>query len=274
MIFTALLFTACGPKKPQEPAAPKVGWMPEEGSSVACYYPPQFDALDEMPRREARSEALDALIEQWKGDRNDGISMNPDVIDSIQNIIWGDMSKVESVTRDNLSYCKQFASSSSTASWESWLASLPVKLTEGECNDHFSVIMSHTVEIDVDWEPGEPIRICGGDKIRVMASPNDRYQLEPGGKWITVDGDPEVSTAGSDEFPCQTEGCLQGQLVLRFMSKDNETTVVPIGSSGTFTAPSDGVFSYGINDNSPEDNKWYQSSGVIEHASIEIRPVQ
>ena len=274
MIFSALILTACGQKKPQQPEAPKEGWVQEEGSSVACYYPPKFDSLEEMPRREARSEALDALIEQWKGARNDGVSMNADVIESIENIVLGDMSKIESVARDNLSYCKQFASSSSKASWESWLSSLPVTLTEGECNYHFSVIMSHTVEIDVDWEPGEPIRICSGDKIRVMASPNDRFQLEPGGTWITVDGNPEVSTAGNDAYPCQTEGCLKGQLVLRFLDKDGGETIVPIGSSGIFTAPADGVFSYGINDNSPEDNKWYNSSGVIEHASIEIRPVQ
>ena len=66
MIFSALILTACGPKKPQEPEAPKEGWIQEEGSSIACYYPPKFDALEEMPRREARSNALDALIEQWK----------------------------------------------------------------------------------------------------------------------------------------------------------------------------------------------------------------
>ena len=102
----------------------------------------------------------------------------------------------------------------------------------------------------------------------------DRCHLEPGGPWITVDGNSEVSTAGSDRHPCNTDGCLEGQLAIRFQSKSGLTEVVPGGSDGTYTAPEEGVFTYGINDDSPENNKWYNSIGLIEHADIRIEPVQ
>jgi hypothetical protein len=275
MIFTALLFVACGPKKSQEPEAPKVGWIQEGEGSMACYYPPAFQNLEPLARKEAQSTSFDALIAQWSGDRGDGVSMSADLVETVETIMLGDMSKVESVVRDNLSYCKQYASSpSASASWETWLSSLPAKLTEGECNHHYSVILAHYVEVDVDWEPAEPLRICGGDKIRVRAAPHDRYQLEPGGPWITVDGNSEVSTAGSDRHPCNTDGCLEGQLVIRFQSTSGLTEVVPVGSDGTYTAPEEGVFTYGINDDSPENNKWYNANGLIEHADIRIEPVQ
>ena len=274
MLITSLLLVACGPKKPQEPEAPKVGWVQEGETSTACYYPPNFAVLDTLERKEAQSEAFDAVIAQWGGDKG-AFAMNSDVVETVETIMLGDMSKVESVVRDNLSYCKQYAASSSAkGTWESWLSSLPVKLTEGECNHHYSVVLAHYVEVDVDWEPAEPLRICGGDKVRVRAAPADRYQLQPGGPWITVDGNTEVSTAGSETHPCNTDGCFEGQLVIRFQSKDGDTTIIPVGSDGTFTAPADGVFTYGINDPSPEDNKWYNADGLIEHADIRIEPVQ
>ena len=136
--------------------------------------------------------------------------MDSDLVETVETIMLGDMSKVESVVRDNLSYCKQYAAGpSAKAAWESWLSSLPVKLTEGECNHHYSVVLAHYVEVDVDWEPAEPLRICGGDKVRVRAAPADRYRLQPGGPWITVDGNTDVSTAGSETHPCNTDGCFR-----------------------------------------------------------------
>ena len=275
MILTTLLLVACGPKKSQEPEAPKLGWVQEEGSATACYYPPDFASLEALGRKEAQSMAFDAVIAQWRGDRGDGVSMNSDVIDSVETIMLGDMSKVESVVRDNLSYCKQYASTpSAVGSWSSWLSSLPAKLTEGECNHHYSVVLVHYVEVNVAWEPAEPLRICGGDQVRVRAAPSDRFQLEPGGPWITVDGNSEVSTAGSETHPCNTDGCLEGQLVIRFQSKNGRQEVIPVGSDGTFTAPEDGMFTYGINDSTPENNKWYNDDGLIEHADIRIEPVK
>ena len=112
MLITSLLLVACGPKKPQEPEAPKVGWVQEGESSTACYYPPNFAALDTLERKEAQSEAFDAVIAQWGGEKG-AFAMNPDVVETVETIMLGDMSKVESVVRDNLSYCKQYAASAS-----------------------------------------------------------------------------------------------------------------------------------------------------------------
>ena len=129
--------------------------------------------------------------------------------------------------------------------------------------------------MDVDWEPAEPLRIfVVVIKVRVRAAPADRYQLQPGGPWITVDGNTEVSTAGSEPIRVTPMDVSKGRSAIRFQSKDGDTTVIPAGSDGTFTAPADGVFTYGINDPSPEDNKWYNPDGLIEHADIRIEPVQ
>ena len=277
MLFVSMLMIACGPKKPAEPEKPKEGWNQEPESSVFCYYPPSFSSLSEFDRKEALGAAFDAMISQWKGERQDGISMSGELIESVEIIMLGDMSKVEGVARDNLSYCKQYAANKSAINpWKEWFSGLPSKLRMGECDHHFSYIVpSADVEIDVDWEPTEPaqFRICKDDKIRVRASSADRFQLEEGGPWITVEGNPEVSTAGSTTHPCNTEGCLEGQLILRFKS-DTMEEIVPIGTDGTYTAPDSGLIYYGINDDSFYNNKWYMENGVIEHATVRIEPIQ
>ena len=52
----ALLVIALAPhdasakkKKSAEPVAPKLGWVQEEGWKNACYYPPDWASLDEIP---------------------------------------------------------------------------------------------------------------------------------------------------------------------------------------------------------------------------------
>ena len=268
-----VLFVACAPKKVTA-EKPKIGWVQEEASSVACYYPPIFDSLGTLERKEAQSAAFDAVLSQWRGERNDGVSIKEELVEGVETVLLGDMSKVEITVKDNLSYCKQYAASASSLSqWQSWASGLPSKLTEGECNYHFRDTVLDYVEVDTEWMPASPLRICKGDKIRISAAPKDRYRIDEGGPWITVQGDLEKSTAGSESHPCKAEGCFAGQLVLRFKSEMIEE-VIPVGVEATYTAPADGVISYGINDDTFYNNKWYMSNGLIEHASITVEPAK
>ena len=173
MLITSLLLVACGPKKTQEPEAPKVGWVQEGETSTACYYPPNFAGLDTLERKEAQSEAFDALIAQWGGEKG-AFTMNSDLVETVETIMLGDMSKVESVVRDNLSYCKQYAAAPFAAAWESWLSSLPVKQ---EVNVITTIpLFSRTMQKGCRLGASRTLRICGGDKVRVRAAPADRYQ--------------------------------------------------------------------------------------------------
>ena len=56
------------PQETPRAKAPKVGWIQEGESSTACYYPPNFAVLD-IERKEAQSEAFDAVIAQWGGEK-------------------------------------------------------------------------------------------------------------------------------------------------------------------------------------------------------------
>ena len=230
MIVSFLFLAACGPKKKVVVEKPKVGWVHEEASSTACYYPPNFEKLDTLERKEAQSAAFDAIVEQWRGSKNDGVKIREELIEGVETVLLGDMSKVEITVKDNLSYCKQYASSkSSLPQWQSWVSGLPSKLTEGECNYHFRDTVLDYVEVDTEWMPASPLRICKGDKIQITAAPKDRYRIDEGGPWITVQGNLDVPTAGSESHPCNTEGCFAGQLILRFKSESMEE-VIPVAA--------------------------------------------
>ena len=127
------------------------------------------------------------------------------------------------------------------------------------------------VNITTEWE--REFSICKDNKIRISAAPKDKFPNTEGGDWITVTGDPNQSAQGTN-LPCNVEGCLRGQLVLRFVSEDGVETILPIGAGITFTAPAHGTISYTINDDSFFDNKWYQAGGLIDHASIELAPAE
>ena len=58
------------------------------------------------------------------------------------------------------------------------------------------------------------------------------------------------------------------------MSSSGTETIYPVGSSLNFEAPSHGRITYGINDDTFYDNVWYQSGGLIDHASVEISPAK
>ena len=144
-----------------------------------------------MDRKEAQSEAFDAILSQWRGERNDGIKIKEELVEGVETVLLGDMLKVEVTVKDNLSYCKQYSSNpGSLSQWQSWVSALPAKLTEGECNYHFRDTVLDYVEVDTEWMPASPLRICQGDKIKISAAPNDRYRID--GILITVQGNKDT----------------------------------------------------------------------------------
>jgi len=266
------LLVGC-PKKPSGPPAPIVGWHKEaEGWQYACFHPPDFGAMDEVQRKLKRAETLDAMMTQWKGEREDGVSFKADLADEIETTLFGDMAKVEAVAMKNLEFCKAASTGAgNTDNWSGWLSGLSGQLTEGECFNHFDYTMYDYLEIDTGWQRSMPI--CQGDKVRISGTVKDRFRLSDKGDWINVAGDPADSTAGT-ELPCNFEGCYRGMLVLQFTTEAGVETIYPVGTELIFTAPEHGTMSYRVNDDTFYDNTWYQAGGIIDHASVEISPAR
>jgi len=270
--LTGLALLVGCPKKPSGPPVPIVGWHKEaEGWSFECYHPPDFGAMDEVQRKLKRAETLDAMMEQWKGGREDGISFEGGLIDEIETTLFGDMAKVEAVTMKNLEFCKTASTGGNKDGWNDWLNGLSGELTAGECFNHFDYTMYDYLEIDTGWQRSMPI--CKDDKIRVSGTLKDRFRLTDKGEWINVGGDESDSTSGT-ELPCNFEGCYRGMLILQFTTEAGVETVYPVGAELVFTAPENGTLSYRINDDTFYDNTWYQAGGIIDHASVEISPAK
>ena len=268
MIF--LLTIACGPKQPVE-APPLVGWHQEETWSLGCYHPPEYEKLTETDRLAEREKAMDQMMLQWKGQRADGVQFDEKAIDGIELVMLSQPEKTERISRENLEKCKQAATGAiSTADWASWGSGLPAQLTAGECNTHFMDTVFDYFEIEMDYQHTFPI--CKDDKIRVAGSVKDQYRIADDGPWINVEGDQNSPSLGKENLPCNIENCFDGMLIMKFTDEDGRETVYPVGAELLFTAPANGVITYGINDDTFYDNIWYQSGGLQDHASVEIAP--
>lgn len=261
----------CGDKN-VAPAAPPVGWFQEEGWTAACYFPPDWGKLTELDRMMGRGKALDAVMSQWGGKRDDGVSFDANMLESVETVLLGRPEKIEAVVQENLNNCKQaMGAGAGTTTWEDWVRSLPSKLTAGECLAPFDYTMFDYLDIGTGWQ--RPLPICQGDKVRISGTVADKYRVADKGPWITVEGD-KGSPATGGKMPCNIEGCFAGQLVARFISEDGVESVFPVGSEKIWTAPAHGEISYRINDDTFFDNTWFKSGSIIDHTAIEISPVE
>ena len=264
-------------KKKGGEAAPPVGWVqhtseknPETNWPHGCYHPPQWDKLLDTDRKMARSTALDAMVEQWGGGRDDGISFGEDVVMTAETVLLGRPHAIEGVVDQNLEHCMASVKGGGSGAWSSWLKALPDKLTVGECpSPPLDYTMFDYLDIGNGWQRQLPI--CEGDKIRISGTVKDRFRTTDDGPWINVAGDPDKPAVGS-EWPCDIEGCFEGTLIMKYTTLDGVETIYAVGEALEFTAPSHGTIEYRINDTSFFDNTWYKSGSIIDHTAIEVSP--
>ena len=178
--------------------------------------------------------------------------------------------KIETVSLENLDYCKKAMASGDTTGWGNWIGGLSAKLTEGECKTPFDYTMYDYLDIGKSWHI--PLSICREDTVRIKASSNDFYRVRDDGPWINVDGDSSENTIGTD-YPCNLEGCKRGQLIMRFTGESGMETILPVGIGREFTPAEDGRLDLMINDKDWYDNKYKIQSGIEHHTSIEYSPV-
>ena len=89
-MLTSLLFllgTAEAKKKPKVPPPPPTGWHREEGWNGECYFPPDYGPMLESDRKLARQKALEAMKTQWLGERDDGVSLDPYVVETVEETL-------------------------------------------------------------------------------------------------------------------------------------------------------------------------------------------
>lgn len=257
-------------KKKGKTDEPKIGWHREEGWAGDCWYPPNFSEMPAGTKRVAWNESREAILSQWRGERGDGVSLDSRHVENIETIILSKPERTETVAVENLEQCEaMMKGKGSNAQWEQWLVAVAGRLTEGECPYPPMDYQYHNyLSVNSDWHL--PVNVCKGDRLIIHGTENDYYQLEKGGPWMNVAGNPSLPLGGN--LPCNIEGCVRGQLVMRFTSDTHVQQVIPIGITTEFLVPEHGRIELMINDDSLDDNKFKVETGLEHHTGIEIRP--
>lgn len=276
LLFAATLLLVLAPaaeagkKNKKKGGEPEVGWVGKEEWAGKCWAPPDFEAMGVGDRRLKWQETRDAIMKQWQGGMDDGVSMTDKHVVNFETVLLAKPERIEDVSKENYEHCKAFMQGKeSQQQWEAWLISKPGELTEGECPyAPLDYTLFDYLNINENWHI--PAKVCKGNKVKVKGTDADYFKLDKESDWINVDGDPNKPTAGS--FPCNVEGCFQGQLILKFTGDSGVTQVVPIGTYGEFLAPEHGKIQVMINDDSLDDNFWKVDSGLEHHTGIEYSP--
>ena len=276
-LLAVLVLSSCGPKKPAASASVPAGWFTEEGWSGSCYAPPDFEKLEVdggiAVRKMKRSVVMDDMLAQWRGEREDGVSFTPQIIQDAETVLLGHPADIESVVLDNLVHCREFMTSGQgMGDWSGWAKGLPEVLTEGECLNPLIYTIFDYLDLGAAFHLAIPL--CAEDRARISATESDKFRIEDKGPWITAAGDPNKPTHAEADFPCNMEGCYAGMLMGKFTGASGIENLFPIGLALTFRAPEDGVLALGINDYAFYDNAWYQSGGLIHHTGIEVSPAK
>ncbi|MBN1337518.1 MAG: hypothetical protein JXB39_16315 [Deltaproteobacteria bacterium] len=261
----------CGPKTPVV-VIPEIGWHSEEGWKGACYYPPEWEGLEDTERRIARQAALEEMKRQWRGLRQDGVQFDAEAVEDVETTLLGRPEHIEMVSQKNYAFCKEvMAASAAVAPWREWFGTLTATLTAGECHHPFDYQLIQYLDINHSWQ--ENIHFCMGERAIITASTSDKYRISKQGPWINADGDQDLP-ATRKELPCTESGCFEGQLVGRFVTESGIVTIFPLGTEAQFEAPEHGTFSFTVNDDTYYDNEWHKTGAVTEHTAVTFTPAE
>ncbi|MCB9699359.1 MAG: hypothetical protein H6738_21435 [Alphaproteobacteria bacterium] len=257
------------PKGPTGPTAP--GWFREASWAGDCWFPPDFSAMAEGPRRVAWNETREAMMSQWRGDRNDGVSFPNQAITDLETAMLAKPERVAVVAKENWDQCKAAMGGGGTTAWQAWVPDIAGRLTEGECPfPPLDYTAFNYLSVNSKWQNRLPV--CRGDRIVLHATDADYYQIKPNGPWINAAGD--TSERASGDLPCTSEGCYPGQLIMQFTSEKHQTMVVPVGLELVWLAPDHGRIEVMINDDDLSDNKYKVEGRLEHHTGIEVKPAE
>ena len=268
-LLAPALLSACGKQAPVAPPPPPVGWHTETGWSGECYAAPNWESLDLGARRMARQEALEAMKNQWGGQRDPAIAFDAGLIENVETVLLGRPEKIEAVTVQNHEACITHRKGGDLQAWEEVVRALPSRLTAGECLTPLVYTKFDYLDIGRPWQGGTPI--CKGDKVRIFSTLRDKYRVKDDGPWITAKGN-DVQATG--DYPCTVEGCTEGMLVGRFTSESGIETFFPIGGEKIFEAVESGTLHYTVNDKVYYDNRYYKGAQIEDRTAVTYEPVE
>jgi hypothetical protein len=265
-----LVIFSCAAKRPAPPPPPPpVGWYAEGAGE--CYAPPKWDGLGTIDRRLARDAALQAMIDQWKGGHGSGLSIDETKVEDLETILLREPEKTEGVVAENLERCKAAMKGGGADAWTAWFDGLPSRLLAGVCTRPLDTTMFFYLEVEAGWQFQAPI--CPDDKIRVTVSAEDYYRVDDKGPWINANGDTSKRPFG-DQYPCTTEDCHPGQVILRFRGDSGHTIIQGVGTSLIFQPPEAGTVEIMINDTTFFNNAWKVEQGLQHRATVTYTPVE
>ncbi len=271
LLWCVPLIVACGPKKAPEPTGPIEGWHQEEGWLNPCYFPPDMSLVGGGGARMLRQDALTEVMAQWKGERDDGVSLDPVAIENVETVLLGHPLKIDQLLIDNLEYCKAAMSGNGMDAWQDWIVSQPRKLMEGECRRPLDSTMFWYLDIATDWQ--FQTNVCDENVVRITATAADEYKVDDDGPWMNAEGQADKAATGED-YPCNIEGCVVGQLVMRFRGDSGSTVIKPIGTELIFDPPEHGVIDIMVNDTTYFNNEYRVAGGIQHHTGVTYEPVQ
>jgi hypothetical protein len=230
-----------------------------------------MDAATAQDQATAQKQTVDQMTMQWRGGRNDGVDFGTDLAREVRDILRKKPERVDEVAAANLEFCQEWADGGvATMSWGGWLQALPDELTQGDCIAMVEVPWFEVLTVDRAWQ--HDVELCPDEQVELSASARSEFSLGPDGPVSTVSG--VVEPSPPEDALCREEGCLWGALLGRFEGEDGQITVFVIGAGTVFTAPSEGILSFAINDGEHRDNFWSVEDGVQDGASIGVRPTR
>ena len=275
MLTMLFLISTADARKPKAPPPPPVGWGKEEGwTGGDCYFPKDWAAMQEGDRRMYRAEVMNELKSQWSGARNDGVTIDPSVVEAVENVLMAKPQAIENVAATNLEQCRALrkgGGDAALAAWEGWLRGLPAQLTKGDCTRPLTYTLFNYLDIGSGWQ--QPVVMCKDNRARLSATTADKYRTSDKSPWHTVEGDTAAGVTSDPQFPCTgNERCYPGTLIGRFVTDDGVEVVFPIGAETTFRAPENGQLYISINDYTWYDNRYFKSSTIEDRVAVTIEP--
>jgi len=241
-----------------------------------CYGPPNFAAMNNSARREARAAALNYLTELVNGQSRPGFVMEGDPLLLFETAFLGRPQLLDTWLAVNFSKCNEVAAGKvSEADYVKWLGSEARELEAGECYKPLNYELHDYIDIQTNWQVR--LHMCKGDAILIETTgeENGQFTIEDTGKpkknnYITAAGDPERPEAGEAGLVSDMPA---GALIMRFEAEDESMTrYVLVGQNVTFKADQHGYISFSINDTTLFNNKFRNVGGAKDYLSLDIYP--
>ena len=148
------------------------GWYAEEGWAGQCYYHKNFATLGRGDVYEARQASMDAMMSQWRGERNDGIQFDEEKIIELETTILGNISLLDTVASQNLKQCiDHFREQRVHKIKQNWFWGINGILTEGDCKSPpLTYTLFDYLDVGKGWQIQRP-------SAKVIKSPSAGLRL-------------------------------------------------------------------------------------------------